>query len=532
MTPGAGILLTAVSLTAGWIGLWPVRGRLGAAGYHLAAYPVGLLLWPLAVAVRSALRIGFAPVPFYVVAVAALFAASRLAASSVDGETAGEDPGGAAGARVPAASYALWGAAVVGVAAIVDVTGYTSALYDSVFHFERWGAWLTVTGIVHREIMESYGAFIPSVHAVNRYFGGDWASTPYPVLSLHVASIFAAGVRRWTRDRVSVAASWSITAGFTLLLVTTPRYLHHSLYVHGHMFTAAYLVLAMYATQRAYLDGSSTAEEDRTAWLIVAGLASAGVALTRADGIAYVLVPALTATLVWWEGGHRLRDQAVYVVATAAAVAVVFCSAFARLRFWRGGKLSGKRAASVLTVVAAVAVSTLGLDRLGPLGGWLRRGRNLLLTLVALEAAALLALAARRPEDFAQASLNMITNMLRSGGNGHLWYFGLGVLAVSLLYGGQWRSGRWPGYLLFAIGQFFFVAVVVHAMSHVGRLSPNDSFNRVSFHVVPLVFWYAATVTTAVVAEYAKPRALAVVEEEAEAAARLPEGREPPAAVG
>lgn len=500
MTFPGGIALTAVSLLAGWIGLWPLRHRLGAAGYHLCAYPIGLLGWPLATALGSVLELGFHPIPLYAAVVVALFAASWALRSADD-----EAPSG----TVTPAGYLAWGAAVIGLAAAIDLTGYTSALYDSVFHYERWGTWLTVRGSFQREIIESYGAFIPSVHAANRYLGGDWASTPYPVLSLHVAATFAVAVRAWTKDRVGPRASWGITGAFVLLLVTTPRYLHHSLYVHGHMFTAAYLLLAMYAAQRAYLPGGVPAEEPssgrRVAWLLVAGLAGGGMALARADGIAYVLVVALTATLMWWEGGFRGRDQLVYVAAMAAPIAVVYGSAFATLRFWRGGKLTGKRAAVVLGTLGSAAGATLVVGHLGRLTAWFRRGRHALLSVLALEAAAALALVYLRADEIAASGANMMANLLRSGGNGHLWWVALGAIAVSLLYGGQWRSGRLPGYLLFAVFQFFLVAVFVHSWSHVGRLSANDSFNRVSFHVIPLVFWYAATVVTTVVAELAQP---------------------------
>ncbi len=497
----SGMLLAGVSTLAGWVGLYPLRRHLGPSGYHLAAYPIGLLLWPLAVATGSVLRAGFNPLPYYAVLVALLFCASLWLRRTLEDSAV---------VAVPAWSYLAWGAAVVGLAGVVDATGYTSALYDSVFHFERWGTWLTVTGSLHREIVESYGVFIPSVHAVNRYFGGDWASTPYPVLSLHVAAVFAVAVRSWTKARVGRVASWVVTVLSVVLLVATPRYLHHSLYVHGHMFTAAYLMLAVYATQRAYFadDGSSRplTAPNRGAWLLVAGLAAGGVALTRADGIAYVLVPALTATLVWWEGRHPKRDQALYVAALAAPVALVYGSAFLRLRFWRGGKLSGKRAAAVLGVLAATAGATLLLDHLGPVTSWLRRGRNALWLIAGGEVAVLAALFALRPEDSLLSSRNMITNLLFEGGNGHLWFFLIGAVIVSLLYRGQWRDSAWPTYLLFAIGQFFFIAVVVHSLSHVGRLSPNDSFNRTSFHAVPLILWYATTVVTAAIADYTGSR--------------------------
>ena len=497
MTILGGILLTAVSLAAGWLALWPVRDRLGTRGYHLAAYPTGLLAWPMAVALGSLARVGFQPLPFYALAIGLVFLLARVVRGLEPEPTE---------SRVSVLSFVVWGSTVVGLSAVVSATGITSALYDSLFHFERWGAWLTHTGVLHREIMASYGALIPSVHAINRYFGGDWASTPYPVLSLHVAAIFLVAVRDWSRSRVGTTASWLITIGTTLLLVTTPRYVHHSVYVHGHMFAAAYLILALYAVQRAYLEGGRTTASpsagSRLSWLLVAGLASAGVALGRADGIAYMLVPALTATLVWWDGRHAKREQLVFLGGAALPVAVVYGSALLQLHFWRAKKLSGKKATLVLAILAAIGITTLWIDKLPGIGSWLRRGKRALISILAIELAALAALAVLRPTDFLVSTSNMLANLLSEGGNGHLWYFAIGAVLVSLFYGGQWRDGRWPGYLLFAISQFFIVAVMVHTAGHPGRLSPNDSFNRVSFHAIPLIFWYVSMVVTSIVAEW------------------------------
>jgi hypothetical protein len=490
----SGTLLTLASLVAGWIILWPLRGHLGARGYHLAAYPLGLLVWPMVFSARTYLdrdtRLSLMAAGIVAVAFALAWGVRSLGGK--------QDI-----ARVPLWSFAAWGGLVVGLATVVGVTGITSWGFDSVFHFERWGYWLWATGRLHEEIMYAYGAFIPSVHAVNRYFGGDWTSTLYPVLSLHVMSIFAVAVYEWAAPRVSARATWAITVGTLLLMVTAPRYVHHTLYVHGHMFTAAYLMLALYALQRAYLRQGSLAEKDsggsRLSWLVVAGAASAGLALGRADGIAYLFVPFIIATLIWWEGRFPKRDQMVFVATAALPVAAVYLSAFSALGFWEGRKLDGSRAALVLGALSVGAVATLALDLLGPVTRWLRRGRNAMVLVLVFEALALAALVALSPESFAVATRNMVTNLFVTGGNGQLWYFLAGTVAISLLYGGQWREGRLPSYLLFAIVQFFFAAVLVHGLSHIGRLSPNDSFNRVSFHVVPVIFWYVATVITAVV---------------------------------
>ena len=49
---------------------------------------------------------------------------------------------------------------------------------------------------------------------------------------------------------------------------------------------------------------------------------------------------------------------------------------------------------------------------------------------------------------------------------------------------------RGPAFTLFAIGQFFAIALVVHGVAHPGRIASADSFNRVAFHMVPIALWY------------------------------------------
>jgi hypothetical protein len=41
---------------------------------------------------------------------------------------------------------------------------------------------------------------------------------------------------------------------------------------------------------------------------------------------------------------------------------------------------------------------------------------------------------------------------------------------------------------------FFTTAALIHGASHLGRLGPTDSFNRVAFHIVPVIVWYTGVV--------------------------------------
>lgn len=502
MNPAGGILLNVVSLAAGWIALWPLRRRLGAVGYHLAAYPIGLVLWPVVAAAISALHLGFRPLPLYALATAVLLSSATLLQRGHAAKELG---------RVPLWTYFAWGGCVAGVSAVVALTGVTAAGYDSLFNYEAWGVWLFDQGTFSRSIAGSFGAFIPSIHAANRYFGSDWTSTPYPVLSLHVAALVGAATLRWAHTRIGRTASVAVAAGVLALMVTVPSYVHHSLYVHSHMITAAYLLLSLFGLQRAYLgaddDGTPPSDVENIAWLLVAGLASAGLALTRTDGIAYVAVPAIVGTLLWLASGRPLRSQVIFVVSAAVPIAIVYASAFYSLGLWPAKKLSGKKAGAVLAALLVGSCATFAVGSIPRLRAWLGHRDRALATVAALEAVALAGLVALRPSGFAESTRNMVTNLFRTGGYQYLWYFIFGMVLVSLLWRGQWRSGRWPLYLLFAIAQFFVVATAVHGIGHPGRLNPADSFSRVSFHVVPLAFWYFGLVVTSLAEAYrGRPR--------------------------
>ncbi len=490
--------MTAVSLVAGWVALWPIRERLGPGGYHLAAYPVGLVLWPTAFALLSLLGLGL-----WLPSVIAALAVTLFVATSLLELGAGDSD---AGSPVAVWTYAGWGFLVLGVAAAVGLSGITSAAYDSVFHYERWGMWLADGGPLTVDLAGAYSLFIPSVHAANRFFGADWTSTPYPVLSLHVAATLVMAVGQWGRRRVGPGVSATLAAVFMVLLVTTPRYIHHTLYVHSHMITAAYLAIALYSLQRAYLGGHDAGESvpgpTQRAWALVAGLMSGGFALTRTDGIAYVALIIAVASLLHLESPRSRPTHALFVGATAVPIALSYWSLYAELGMWEARKLSGETAALVLLVLSVGVLLTLFASLLPRLGEWLTvRGHAMALTVV-LEVIALVALAVLFTDTFIEATTNMATNLFRTGGNGYLWYFAAGTVLASLLWGGQWRAGRWPRYVFFSMVTFFVIAIAVHTTGHPGRPSPADSFNRVSFHVIPLVFWYVAMVVTSLVAEY------------------------------
>jgi hypothetical protein len=80
-------------------------------------------------------------------------------------------------------------------------------------------------------------------------------------------------------------------------------------------------------------------------------------------------------------------------------------------------------------------------------------------------------------------------NLFEMGAYNRFWYFGFGLVLVGVIAAGLYRRNRWGGYLLYAIVQFFALAFVIHAATHPGRIGWGDSFNRIAFHALPLLFW-------------------------------------------
>ncbi len=488
--PG-GVLLTVISLLAGWACLWPLRRVLGW-GYHVAAYPVGLLSWPVVATVLSTFSLRFS-----LVVVLAAYAVS-VTLVGVAAAYVGRTSRGSGQAPRPW-TFAAWAGLLIGVSAITSLTRWTSAAYDSVFHYEAWGMWLLKTGNVSVEIIGDYGVFIPSIQAADKLLGSGWTAVPYPVLSVHVLAIVLAATYGWARPRLGHPVSSCVAIVTAVSMASVTPYLHHTLYVHSHMITAAYLLLAVWAIQRAYLgagddSGPECPGHTSTAWLFVAGLSSAGFALTRTDGIAYVVVPIVVATLLRLETRGSRSSYAVFLALVAAPLMAVYSSAFLDLGLWAGRKLTGMRAATTLSVLAIVALATLAIDSMPRLWGFLSGHRRGLLLAIGMNTIAVIGIAIARPEGFAETGRNMVINLFSTGGYRLLWYFAVGVIAIPVLWRFRWTGARWPAYLLFTIGQFLVVAVLVHGVAHPGRLSPADSFTRVSFHSVPLVFWYMGIV--------------------------------------
>lgn len=515
----AAAAFTLATLALGWAALAPLARRLGAFGYHAAAYPVGLLGWSAVACVSALVRQAWTWQ--IALAGAAVFSVAGLALTQAVGAPRGSDPQAADGPGAPSApaayTFAVAGGALAAGAAALAASGWTSAAYDSIFHYQSSAMWLFDTGRFTPNIAGAYGPLIPSIMAGGRLFGTDWVSTVWPLLALHVAVWVAVETYVTASRRQSTATRVALAAIITLLLVTTAPFLAHALYVHSHMISACFLLLSVLAARRALWPGplggaDATPEASASgrlpaagpapgarAWLAVAGAATAGLVLARPDGLAYAFVVLALVTIA---GLERAGTTPAAVLAFAAPlvlpVAAVYGTVLLRLGLWRGPKLSGKMTLALVLGLAAAGVAAAAVAAIAGRVPAARAvlGRKGLLLGLALggNAAALGLMAVRNPAGFEAATSNMIGNLARSGGYGNLWLVAAALGALSLATWRLWARWRWPAFVLYAIAQFFAVAVVVHGTSHPGRLSPADSFARLAFHAVPLVFVYAGYV--------------------------------------
>jgi hypothetical protein len=110
------------------------------------------------------------------------------------------------------------------------------------------------------------------------------------------------------------------------------------------------------------------------------------------------------------------------------------------------------------------------------------------------------ALILARWEAFMAAGTIMLGNLARNGDWDWFWFFASGLVLVTLVFYGVRRHAAQSAMLLYAIAQFLVVALVVHGISHPGHPGFTDSFNRVAFHSVPLIWWLFGSMLGAAVA--------------------------------
>lgn len=488
MSPGLWFAL--VTLVVGWLALAPAARRMGPLGYHVAAFPVGLLGWTAPALVAISTIQGYSPaivaaglgIYITVVWIAFVIAGRRERRPSV---------------TIPTWSFIVVGGLAAATVLMFEAWGVSVSTYDGWGQYELESWRVHDTGRAGMRMLSARMIALPAAHAGYHFLGGEYGTILYPLMSLSLASLVGAGVWWATRGSAAplrLAVVLAILAG----MASNVMYLFMSVYMHSHTMIAGFLLLSVIAVERATA-GVEPSERDADVsqtWLLVAGLAMAGFVLARPDSPAYVIVPLLTAVAMMIRLGGR-RDA--YDMMMAPLTLCLPLYAFASM-VQRGWWTSNKSSARMLLAFAAVYAVIWVVLRFVPLEriGRLRNETSFLgialvtqtiLVLLALDLTVFGLLEAR----FAEVFANQWVNMTQTGGWGSTWLFVLPLAFVSIVLRPRTGRDRFRDYLGFTIVEFFIVAVMVHGVSHVGRIGWGDSLNRVTFHALPVFYVYLGT---------------------------------------
>jgi hypothetical protein len=482
----SGLAFVALTYVLGLGALFPLRRSLTPFGYAVGALPAGILCWALATAAVNVVR----SEPSAPLALAAAAAAALLIAAAGRWLTLHVDSPDAFDWR----PVGVWSAAVLAVSAVAAATGMTALSWDSSFSYASWGVWLADTGAYESIMLSSRNVLIPSMIAVERLLGGSWQSAIYPVLAVNTLAILALAISS-TKDTSHRGRIAGTLAGVSLLAYATP-FAFHTLYVHSHMLSATFLLLALLATERARERGAD-------AWLLLAGLATAGLVLARPDGIAYAVVPATAAVFAALsrDDGHAalISFTSGFLVPTW----LVTGSALATLGLWEGEKLTG---AVMLSLLVAYTVALAVVTALAATRRHVRWARGILWTLVGAVIAAVTAVWVMAPDRATEAGTNIYANLVAhsgvfgAGGYAVFWAFAAGLVLLTLVASRLRRDGDLLR-LVTWIAFFAAVSFVVHAVTHQGRVGWNDSHTRVVFHIVPVIMWLYGAALARVIPE-------------------------------
>ncbi len=479
------LLLAITTLMVGWIALAPVARRLGALGYHISAMPVGLLAWvgPASVAIAVHQRYGVVTTVAGLGLFVGLVWAGAIPAARHDA---------ARSARVPVWTFPLVAGVLLTFTAIMTRWGISAYSLDGWAQYEFLSYPLSDKGEVALRLLAERMILLPSIHAGFHMFGGEFTYILYPILSLTLAAVVGAALW-WAGRTLRTGARIAVTVTILVAMIGHVSYLFFSVYMHSHTVTALYLLLAVVGVERATVgvrraaDGLS-AEVSRC-WLLVSGLSMLGLLLGRPDGPPYVFVPLLTAiAFLMWLGVSPKSYDLLFAPMVLGLVIYAVATVLARGEFW----VTHKMTAGMLLWFAALFAALWGFLRFLSIHTleWLRTGMNAPRFIIGIEAAALTVLFVAIPDRINLMLVNNVTNLWDTGGWRSLWAFlpAYAVLALTV----RPRAGRerFRAYVGFAIVQFFVVAFIVHGTSHVGRIGWGDSFNRVAFHVVPLIYLY------------------------------------------
>jgi hypothetical protein len=478
------LLAISTFVLIGWAALWPSRTRLGAFAYHVAALPVGLLAGPLSLFVSSMTKRPLDAVSLAggtILLIASMWVVQRLVLDSAQ-------PGTPVGLR----SYLVMAAAVLGVGALIGVLRVTATNYDSVSSFWPLGVQLSRKGAFNIVLASSRSTIIPTMNAIHVLFGSDWAYVIYPMLGLTLASWLGGAV--WagplSGPGISVRTRRLVTGAAVLFLALEPSFLFNFIMVHSQMISAVYMLISVSAI---WLGIRPDRDGVNPAFLIVAGIAAAGLGLSRPDGLVYAFVPIAAAISVLTISEVRWRDVTAFFAPMLFLIFAVYAAAYLRLGIWKSDKLGGKM---MLAVMAVLALSAAGpwivqaLDRVVPFRVKGERFLGILLPVSAVLVAVVLAM---KWSSAHVALMNAWANLfLGAGGYFYLWYAAVILMVLLLVSGDALRMKSWTRPAFFAVLLFLVIAELVHGTSHEGRIGAGDSFNRVAFEIVPVVIMLGA----------------------------------------
>lgn len=485
------VLLAPLAVVLGYSMLWAVRHQLGAAGSALASLPLGILGFSLIATLHSIAGSPWSALSFTVgaVLVAAVCWAALRATAGCGSDT-----------RNPAWTMLVPLAAATGASAIAERYGAYFVTPDSWANYLTMGMRLFDSGALFERLMQERSLLIPAMNAAGRVVGADVLWAIYPVMGLWVLALVYRAVYRHSAQippgwRIVVAAASATgVAGSGMFLI-------QSLYIHSHMASALFLLFALVSFAQAESGESA-------AWSAMGGLATAGFTLARPDGFAYAAAVMLVGIVAVGRSDGWRRQLAGALGGFWIPIGLFYGTAYAQLGVWVTPKLNGRLAAAMLAVHAVLAIAAwLALSRLGTRRKALLRQAP---TLMVAAATATIALAvAVRTDTFMAALEPMTLNLFAEGGHGAQWYVAAIVLALLLLLPQlRKRTGTaWVG--MVGLVLFFDVAVLVHGLTHPGRLSWADSFNRIAFHAAPLLWWAFGALATAALAVLRAPKSRA-----------------------
>ena len=479
----------AFFMIVGWVALLPMRQRLGAYAYHIAAVPAGILAAPLAAAVTTLIG---RPLDIWsalagaVLLVAVVWGLQRLAPSSAT----------AAGLKVGPWSYAIAAGAMGLFSTAVGLFRYTVANADSYVSYWPLAVELTRTGVVNIRVFASRGAMLPSMGAIHAMFGSEWAYVIYPVLAATLLGWIAMTLWTGPLSGASRKTKTLVAGGAVLFLVLEPSFLFHSFFVHSHMMSALYLLMSLSCLWMAVRPGSGREDgELETGYLILSGAFAAGFALTRTDGLAYVFVPIATAISVLTMSKVQWRRVAAFYAPLFFIVFTVFSAGYLNLGMWEDSKLSGRPALMILAVMAFSLAGPWIVEALDRVLPFRVSGERFIGILVCVSVGLMLAVFAWKWDSSRLALNNTRINLFEGYGGYHfLWYAVVVLIVLSFFTRDALRRGSWTRWAFLAIALYYPIAGLIHGTSHAGRIGTGDSLNRVVFHAVPLIVWYVAAV--------------------------------------